>query len=350
VSTGRQNEIPISRFDYDLPQELIAQSPVEPRDAARMLVIDRLTGRLTDSRFCDLPDLLDQNDVLVMNDTRVLAARLFARRDTGGRIEFLFLRNVRDDEWLALAKPGRKLRTGEQLRIIDLHGTSTARVVEILERDNSGSFVVRLPDSIGTLASYGQTPLPPYIQTELSDPERYQTVYSSVPGSAAAPTAGLHFTDQLIERCIARGVTFLRLTLHVGLDTFQPVKVADARQHQIHSERYSVPEETVHELRLARSQGKRIIAVGTTVARTLETIAHDLTRSGGRQGDTHIYITPPYTFQLVGSMITNFHLPRTTLLLMVSALAGEDLIRRAYEHAIRERYRFYSFGDATFIV
>ena len=350
MSAGRENKLPISRFDYDLPGELIAQQPAEPRDSARMLVIHRSSGRFHDAIFSDLPEFLGSNDVLVMNDTRVIPARLFAQNPTGGKIEFLFLRSIQTDQWLALARPGRKLRSGEQLCVVGPHGLPTVHSIEICHRDESGSFVVSLTNSSEVLERYGQTPLPPYVRETVSDPERYQTVYSRVPGSAAAPTAGLHFTDRLIDRCIARGVSVLRLTLHVGLDTFQPVKEDDARNHQIHSEWYDVPDETVRELRNARLAGKRIIAVGTTVARTLETIAANLDRDGGRQGDTSIYITPPYDFQLVDGMITNFHLPRTTLLLMVSALAGEDLILRAYHHAIQERYRFYSFGDATFIV
>jgi S-adenosylmethionine:tRNA ribosyltransferase-isomerase len=350
VIARNENELPISRFDYELPSELIAQEPAEPRDSARMLVIERSSGALTDAMFTDLPELLDSNDVLVMNDTRVIPARLFALRNTGGKIEFLFLRCIRPDEWLVLARPGRRLRTGERLQVVNAVGLPTPNFVNVIQREASGSFVVSLESTDDVLERFGQTPLPPYVQNPIPDPERYQTVFSRVRGSAAAPTAGLHFTEQLIDRCIARGASVLTLTLHVGVDTFQPIKEHNARDHQMHSEWYDVPETTVRELRLARLAGKRIIAVGTTVARTLETIAADLDCDGGRQGDTNIYITPPYRFKLVNGMVTNFHLPRTTLLLMVSALAGEDLILRAYRHAIQERYRFYSFGDATFIV
>jgi S-adenosylmethionine:tRNA ribosyltransferase-isomerase len=350
VSRDQEKRLLTSRFDYNLPGELIAQQPAEPRDSARMLVIRRADGKLVDARFSELPEFLGPDDVLVMNDTRVIPARLFAQRSTGGEIELLFLRSIQAGLWLALARPGRKLRSGEVLRILDRQNNPTAHIVEVFRREESGTFVVGLANSSDVLERYGLTPLPPYVHQQIADPERYQTVYSRVPGSAAAPTAGLHFTDDVLDRCIARGATVLNLTLHVGLDTFQPVKADDARDHRIHSEWYEVPAETVGALRRARKNGKRIIAVGTTVARTLETIASDLDRDGARQGDTSIYITPPYSFKLVDGMITNFHLPRTTLLLMVSALAGEDLIRRAYEHAIQESYRFYSFGDATFIV
>jgi S-adenosylmethionine:tRNA ribosyltransferase-isomerase len=340
----------IDRFDYDLPPELIAQHPVEPRDSSRLLVVDRVSGNLQDRVFSDLPDLLDPGDLLVMNNTRVIPARLRTRRQTGGRIELLLLRQIDGDRWLALARPARRLRSKETLDVLDAAGSVTAYQIEILGRLESGELEVLVPGLDDVLSLYGEMPLPPYVTETLDDPDRYQTVYANRKGSAAAPTAGLHFTNQLLERCRARGINIQYVTLHVGLDTFQPVKVDDARQHRIHSEWFEVDEGTIREILAARHNGRRIIAVGTTAARTLETIGTDPDTEGSRSGMTSIYITPPYQFKLVDAMITNFHLPRTTLLLMVSALAGEGLIREAYAHAIRERYRFYSFGDAMLIV
>lgn len=350
MSDAPPPRIPISRFDYDLPPELIAQIPVEPRDASRLLLVPRGGTTFQDRKFRELPELLTPDDVLVVNDTRVAPARLFTQKKSGGRVELLLLRRVAGDTWSAIARPARKLKSGDRLSIHDLSGAPSAASIEILSREPDGDFLVHIDDSHYTIHTLGQMPLPPYIAGQLDNPERYQTVYSNEEGSAAAPTAGLHFTPDLLERCRARGVTILTVTLHVGLDTFQPVKVEDARDHHIHSEWYQVDQRTMEILCASKREGKRVLAVGTTAARTLETIAPCLDQPRSQSGMTSIYITPEYEFRLVDGMITNFHLPRTTLLLMVSALAGEDTIRRAYAHAIRERYRFYSFGDAMLIV
>ena len=350
MSETDNNLLPIDRFDYHLPDELIAQRPIEPRDSSRLLVIDRASGQLEDRVFRDLPDILQPDDVLVMNDTRVIPARLFARRQTGGKVEFLFLDETEPDVWRALARPARRLRDSDVLDVLTLTGEDSGAALRIIGREQGGAIIVHLERARSVLDAHGKMPLPPYIGETLSDAERYQTVIARSPGSAAAPTAGLHFTDDVLDRCRGRGIETLSLTLHVGLDTFQPVKVENALEHQIHSEWYGVSPQTITTLRAARQAGRRIVAVGTTVARTLETIAETLDSEGGRQGSTRIYITPPYEFKLVDAMLTNFHLPRTTLLLMVSALAGEDLIRRAYAHAIEQHDRFYSFGDATLIV
>ena len=342
--------LPISRFDYELPEELIAQHPIEPRDRSRLLLVDRQQGSLSDHQFIDLPDLLQPGDVLVMNDTRVLPARLFARRTTGGHVELLFLEEVSAGSWQVLARPARRLREGQTLTVLDRDGATTGATVKVARRDSSGTLMVELENVLSILEAYGQMPLPPYIGEKLTDPERYQTVYATNTGSAAAPTAGLHFTDRVLAGCRDRGIVTANLTLHVGLDTFQPVKTDNAREHQMHSEWFAVPPETVEVVRHAKLEGRRVVAVGTTAARTLESIADDLQRAGPLTGSTSIYITPPYRFKVVDAMITNFHLPRTTLILMISALAGEQLIMAAYQHAIRERYRFYSFGDAMLIV
>lgn len=341
--------LPISRFDYDLPPELIAQNPVEPRDSSRLLVVDRESDRLEDRVFRDLPDYLRAGDVLVLNDTRVIPARLFARRQTGGRAELLFLEAVEPRIWRVLARPARRLRAGEVLEVVSLDGAATGATITVKDREADGPLLVEGDAVRSLLERHGQMPLPPYIGEKLEDPDRYQTVYAAHEGSAAAPTAGLHFTPQLLDTCRQHGVEIVYITLHVGLDTFQPVKVEDASQHTIHSEWFEVGAETARAIADARARGSRIVAVGTTVARTLETIA-DSRPGEPRSGLTSIYITPPYRFKLVDAMVTNFHLPRTTLLLMISAFASEERTRRAYAYAIEKRYRFYSFGDAMLIV
>lgn len=350
MSDETRPHLPIDRFDYHLPPELIAQRPIEPRDASRLLIVPTSGQSFEDRIFYELPDILNPGDVLVLNDTRVIPARLFARRVTGGKVEFLLLKHINGDVWSVLARPSRRLRTGETLTLLDLQGTETGASIQIIERTSSSEMSVAVADADSVIHQYGQMPLPPYIAERLDDQERYQTVYADQEGSAAAPTAGLHFTPDVLDRCRALGIEVRYVTLHVGLDTFQPIRVDDALEHQIHSEWYQVSSETVAALRSARDEGRRVIAVGTTSARTLETIALTLDSSGNLAGETNIYITPGYEFRLVDGLITNFHLPRTTLLLMVSALAGAVTIRAAYEHAIRERYRFYSFGDAMLIV
>lgn len=350
MSGGSERILPISRFDYHLPPELIAQQPVEPRDSSRLLVVDRSRQSLSDRVFSDLPDLLQPGDLLVMNNSRVLNARLFVRRQTGGRVEMLFLEETGPGVWNVLAKPARRLKTGEQLTVLSRSGEDTEHTVQLEGREPDGTMSVRLDQALSVLADHGHLPLPPYITEQPNDEERYQTVYAEQTGSAAAPTAGLHFTDRLLERCRERGIETAWVTLHVGLGTFQPVKVENALEHRIHAETFEVPADTMTQLAGAREEGRRIVAVGSTAVRTLETIGLNITPGRGQSGSTQVYITPPYEFRLVDAMVTNFHLPRTTLLLMVSALAGEDLLRAAYEHAVRERYRFFSFGDAMLIV
>ena len=343
--------LPIERFDYELPPDLIAQQPIEPRDAARLLVVGRVSGELRDRRFVELPGLLQPGDLLVLNDTRVLPARLRARRSTGGLVDLLLLYRDQDGVWSALARPAKRLRDGERLSLLDRASAVTPDGVQVMGRDNAG---VRLRfEDERAIHAYGAAPLPPYIRVPLSDPERYQTVYAEVEGSAAAPTAGLHFTERVLAACRERGVSIAMVTLHVGLDTFQPIRVDDAREHPMHAEWFHVGAATRAALRAARARGGRVIGVGTTAVRTLEalpdvTLNRDDTQA--LSGWTRLYITPGHTFRVADGMLTNFHLPRTTLLLLVSALAGEATIRRAYAHAVEQRYRFYSFGDAMLIV
>ena len=346
MNEARIEPLPIERFDYDLPSELIAQEAVEPRDSARLLVVRRSSGAIEDRIFRELPDLIAPGDLLVVNDTRVLPARLFAKRTTGGRVELLLLTRHGDGVWQAIARPLRKIGPTEELELLDHDDSPTGVCVRIEERLPDGVMVRFDDDSV--IDRFGQVPLPPYIRERLADPERYQTVYARDGGSAAAPTAGLHFTPELLNRCSEAGIGVATVTLHVGLDTFQPIKVTDARDHVIHSEWFSLPEQTARRIRETRERGSRVVAVGTTSVRTLESAA--ARRRGGdivaTAGQTRLYITPGYRFQLVDAMITNFHLPRTSLLLLVSAFAGEDIVRLAYAHAIEQRYRFYSFGDA----
>lgn len=346
-----ERPIPIDWFDYDLPAELIAQHPAEPRDAARLLVVDRRRGTFSDRRFADLPDLLTPGDRIVVNDTRVLPARLVARRPSGGLVELLLLSRNADGSWQSLGRPARRLREGDRLALLDAAGGATDDVVGILGRDGD-QVVVRFDDET-SIERDGRVPLPPYIHEQIDDPERYQTVYARVTGSAAAPTAGMHFTPAVIERCADRGIDLTTVTLHVGLGTFQPIKTADARDHQMHAEVYAVTADAIAAIRATRAAGGRVLAVGTTSVRTLETIAETVFAPGEPRdlaGATRLFITPGSSFRLVDMMVTNFHLPRTTLLLLVAAFAGDDLMRRAYAHAIAERYRFYSFGDAMLIV
>ncbi len=340
--------LPIDEFDYDLPPERIAQHPVEPRDASRLLVLDKQSGSLEDHVFRDLPALLNPNDLIVLNDTRVRAARLRAQRQTGGAVELLMLDRRSDGSWSALAKPARRLRIGEQLTILSRSGEPDSARVTFNGRD--GSVVLVTLDDETAIERCGYAPIPPYIHAKLDDPERYQTVYADQLGSAAAPTAGLHFTTSLLDACEQHGIEIAKITLHVGLDTFKPVTEADARQHEIHSEWFHVPPETLAAIRTTRQRGGRVIAVGTTVVRTLESVADKLDANQPQVGNTRLYITPGYQFQAVDGMVTNFHLPRTTLLLLVSAMASWDHVRAAYEHAIDSEYRFYSFGDAMLIV
>jgi S-adenosylmethionine:tRNA ribosyltransferase-isomerase len=352
VTDRRQPPLPVDRYDYDLPSELIAQQPAEPRDSARLLRVSRSDGSLQDHVFHELPSLLQPGDLIVVNDTRVLPARLLARRVSGGKVELLLLSRLADGSWRTMARPARRLRPGEPLTLLDHHDAPSDDQVEVVGREDE-SIIVRFLDE-EVIQRHGRVPLPPYIHDSTADPERYQTVYSRELGSAAAPTAGLHFTDSVIDACRRRGVEFASVTLHVGQDTFQPIKTADARDHQIHSEWFSVSPATLSSVSTAKREGRRVVAVGTTSVRTLESVAdavHSKEDSAEAiSGPTRLYITPGFEYRVVDAMLTNFHLPRTTLLLLVAAFASEELMRAAYAHAISERYRFYSFGDAMLIV
>ena len=336
-------------FDFDLPEELIAQTPLEKRDASRLLVVDKETGAFSDQHFDQIIDQLQPGDALVMNNTRVLPARLYGiKPETGGHVELLLLKNTQGDDWEVLAKPAKRLRVGAQISFGD--GRLTATVVEELDH---GGRIVRFGYEgifLEVLESLGEMPLPPYIHEKLSDRERYQTVYAKENGSAAAPTAGLHFTEELLEQIAAKGVKLVYLTLHVGLGTFRPVSVDSLDDHEMHSEFYSLSEEAAQILRQVKAKGGRVIAVGTTSIRTLETIGSKF--QGQIQADsgwTNIFIKPGYDWKVVDAFSTNFHLPKSTLVMLVSAFAGRSLTLEAYEHAITERYRFFSFGDAMFI-
>lgn len=340
-----------SLFDYDLPESAIAQQPAEPRDSARLLVIDRRTGNLSHSRFSEIGRWLRAGDLLVVNRSRVVPARLAARRRPGGgATEILLLRRLGPGRWETLVRPGRKLDAGS---IVDLDG---GVVGEVIGRSAAGGRIVQFtadtPDIDAAVFALGSLPLPPYIRSYSGDPERYQTVYGDQLGSAAAPTAGLHFTPALLESLRQQGVALATVTLHVGLDTFRPVKVDDLAGHEIHREQCELSAETASVINQARERGGRIVAVGTTTVRTLET-ASSATGDGPLRawaGDTSLFITPGYRFGVVDGMVTNFHLPRSTLLALVSAFAGRETILAAYAEAIRERYRFFSFGDATLII
>ena len=357
-----------SDFDYTLPPERIAQQPIEPRDRARLMVFDRATGAITHRRFHDLPSLLAPGDLLVANDSRVLPARLFGQRDgSGGRVEVLLLRRDASARWEALVRPGRRMPVGARLRFGEGDGAVWG---EVVDRTPAGTRWFRFSDE-AALLRLGHAPLPPYIRETPADPERYQTVYARTPGSAAAPTAGLHFTPDLMARLERQGVGMAFITLHIGLDTFRPVREDDPTAHPIHREAFEVPEATARRINETKALGGRVVAVGTTAVRTLEQAAR--WSSGGGKGGSHpapspqssvfspwvlepaagwadLFILPGHHFQIVDAMITNFHLPRSTLLMLVSAFAGRERVLEAYAEAIKEEYRFYSFGDAMLVV
>lgn len=336
-------------FDYDLPHELIAQTPIEKRDASRLLVLDHQTGALADKHFYDILDYLNPGDAVVMNNSRVMPARIYGiKPETGGHVETLLLHNTKGDEWETLMKPAKKMKVGSTLSFGD--GLLTATVTEELE--HGGRMIEFHYDGIfmEILNQLGEMPLPPYIKEKLDDPERYQTVYAKTPGSAAAPTAGLHWTKDLLQKVQDKGVKLVYLTLHVGLGTFRPVDEKNIEDHKMHSEFYQLSEESAKTLNDVRANGGRIIATGTTSIRTLETIG---TKFNGEikadSGWTDIFIKPGYQWQVVDAFITNFHLPKSTLVMLVAAFTGRENILNAYQHAIDERYRFFSFGDAMFI-
>lgn len=336
-----------SDFIYELPEELIAQTPMARRDASRLLVVDKCSGELSHEHFFDLPSHLRAGDCLVLNDSRVLPARLFGVRPTGGAVEVVLLRDLGDKRWECLCRPGKKMRIGTEVCFGD--GVLRA-VVEDIHED--GNRVLRFSYEgifLELLESLGQMPLPPYIKAQLEDKERYQTVYSRHSGSAAAPTAGLHFTEELLEKIKNMGVDVCFVTLHVGLGTFRPVKAENIEDHEMHSEYCSIPAETAEAIEACRKRGGRVIAVGTTTCRTLESFAREDGSLAESAGWTNIFIYPGYRFKCIDALVTNFHLPGSTLLMLVSALAGRDNMLHAYQKAVEEKYRFFSFGDAMFI-
>ena len=337
-----------SDFYYDLPKELIAQTPVEPRDSSRLLVLGRESGEIEHRHFYDIIDYLDEGDLIVANDSRVLPARIYGVKETGARVEFLLLKQISGNRWETLCKPGRKAKEGAKFTFGE--GLLTATVVEVKDDGNRIVDFDCDENFFSTLDKIGQMPLPPYITEELKDRERYQTVYSHELGSAAAPTAGLHFTDELMDRLRAKGVKIAYVTLHVGLGTFRPVKVDDVTKHKMHSEHYEIPKETADLIKQTKQNGKRVIAIGTTSCRTLESVAAEHGEIIPCEGFTDIFIYPGFEFKVLDGLVTNFHLPESTLIMLVSAFAGYNNIMNAYKTAVDERYRFFSFGDAMIII
>ena len=337
-----------SDFYYDLPQELIAQTPLDKRDTSRLMTLDRASGAVEHHHFYELPDFLNPGDCLILNNSRVLPARLLGQRlPGGGACEVLLLIDRGDKTWECLVRPGRKMRTGAKLSFGE--GELTAQVVEELP---DGNRLVRFDYEgifLEVLERLGKMPLPPYIKEELQDQERYQTVYSKVLGSAAAPTAGLHFTPELLEKIAARGVGIGYVTLHGGLGTFRPVKEEEITEHEMHSEFCTIPQETADLINRTKANGGRCICVGTTSCRTLESWAAEDGHMEAKAGWTNIYIYPGYQFKVMDALVTNFHLPESTLIMLVSAFAGREHVLAAYQEAVKERYRFFSFGDAMFI-
>ena len=335
-------------FWYELPEELIAQTPLEQRDASRLLVLDRVSGEINHRHFYDVIDYLKPGDCLVMNDSRVLPARLLGHRHTGGAVEVLLLRDLGDKKWECLCKPGRKMQPGNEVIFGD--GELTATVLEVRE---DGNRVVEFHYEgifLEVLERLGKMPLPPYIKAELSNQERYQTVYSKEVGSAAAPTAGLHWTPELLKKAREKGVKLAFVTLHVGLGTFRPVKAEEISEHHMHAELCMLSQETADILNETKRAGGRVICVGTTSCRTLESLVNEDGTFEAKSKWTDIFIFPGYTFKAMDGLITNFHLPESTLVMLVSAFAGREHVLAAYEEAVRERYRFFSFGDAMCIL
>lgn len=337
-----------SDFDFYLPEELIAQHPLEKRDQSRLMVLDKKTGKIEHKRFYDIVNYLEEGDTLVLNDTRVLPARLIGEKEeTGGKIEFLLLKHLENSRWECLAKPGKSAKVGRKFTFGD--GKLKGEVVDVLE---SGNRIVEFKYKgifEEVLDELGEMPLPPYIHEKLEDKERYQTVYSKEDGSAAAPTAGLHFTKELLKKIEEKRVNVVYLTLHVGLGTFRPVKVDEIEEHQMHSEYYTLSKETAEIINNTKKSGKKVVAVGTTSTRTLETIGDSKGLVREQSGWTDIFIYPGYKFNIVDRLITNFHLPQSTLIMLVSTLASKENILNAYDEAVKEKYRFFSFGDAMFI-
>ncbi len=337
----------LSDFNYYLPEELIAQTPIEKRDESRLMVLDKNTGKIEHKIFRDIIDYLQPGDCLVRNNTKVIPARLYGKKETGANVEFVLLKNLESDIWEAMVRPGNKLHSGAKV----IFGDGLLRA-EILETLQDGTRKVKFEyDGIFNeiLDKIGLMPLPPYIHESLKDNDRYQTVYAKYEGSAAAPTAGLHFTDELLKKIEEKGISIANVTLHVGIGTFRPVKEKNIEDHQMHTEHYYIKQEDADKINKAKLSGHRIIAVGTTSCRTIETIADEKGLVKACEGDTGIYIYPGYKFKCLDALITNFHLPESTLVMLVSALAGRENILNAYNEAVKEKYKFFSFGDAMFI-
>ena len=337
-----------SDFDFYLPEELIAQHPLEKRDYSRLMVLDKATGEIEHKHFYDVIEYLNSGDTLVLNNTRVMPARLIGEKaESGGKIEFLLLKRIEGDKWECLAKPGKRAKIGAEF--VFGEGKLRCKVVDIIEEGNR--IIEFFYDGIfeQVLDELGEMPLPPYITERLDDKERYQTVYSKEKGSAAAPTAGLHFTKELLEEVKEKGINIAYVTLHVGLGTFRPVKVDDVNEHVMHSEFYHLEEEDAKIINETKKRGNKIISVGTTSTRTLETIGDENGFVKAQSGWTNIFIYPGYKFKVVDKLITNFHLPESTLIMLVSALAGKEKVMNAYNEAVKERYRFFSFGDSMII-
>jgi len=337
----------LSDFNYYLPEELIAQTPIEKRDESRLMVLDKNTGEIEHKIFRDIIDYLQPGDCLVRNNTKVIPARLYGKKETGANVEFVLLKNLEGDIWEAMVRPGNKLHSGAKV----IFGDGLLRA-EILETLQDGTRKVKFEyDGIFNeiLDKIGLMPLPPYIHESLKDNDRYQTVYAKYEGSAAAPTAGLHFTDELLKKIEEKGISIANVTLHVGIGTFRPVKEKNIEDHQMHTEHYYIKQEDADKINKAKLSGHRVIAVGTTSCRTIETIADEKGLVKACEGDTGIYIYPGYKFKCLDALITNFHLPESTLVMLVSALAGRENILNAYNVAVKEKYKFFSFGDAMFI-
>lgn len=338
----------VSDFNYDLPQELIAQHPYDKRDEARLMVIDPKTQKIEHKVFKNVIEYWAQGDCLVINNTKVLPARLYGKKDTGANIEFLLLKRIEGDTWEVMVRPGNKLKPGSKVSFGD--GLLKAQILEVLEGGNrkvkfeyNGIFNEIL-DEIGLM------PLPPYIKEKLKENDKYQTVYAKYEGSSAAPTAGLHFTEELLEKIKQKGVKIANVTLHVGIGTFRPVKVENVEEHAMHSEHYYIKQEDADLINNAKKSGHKVVCVGTTSCRVLESVADENGMVKETEGDTNIFIYPGYQFKCIDRLITNFHLPESTLIMLVSALAGKDFVMKAYEEAVREKYKFFSFGDAMMIL
>ncbi|WP_129409518.1 tRNA preQ1(34) S-adenosylmethionine ribosyltransferase-isomerase QueA [Marinitoga lauensis] len=336
----------VDDFDYDLPEEYIAQKPVEPRDSSKLMVLNKKNKSIEHKIFRDIIDYLNPGDLLVINNTKVIPARLYGKKLTGANVEVLLLEKTHEENtWKALVKPGSKLKTGAEIKF------SEHLYAKIIQHNSDGSRIIHFTsdnDVWEEIEKIGKMPLPPYIKNYDGPQERYQTAYAKVQGAVAAPTAGLHFTKELLEKIKNKGIKFAEVTLHVGLGTFRPVKVNKIEDHEMHEEYYEVPKETVKKIKEYKNNKGRIISVGTTVVRTLETIAN-LSNQDAYMGSTDIFIYPPYDFKLIDALITNFHLPKSTLLMLVAAFGGYDFIMEAYKTAVKEKYRFFSFGDSMFI-